>query len=81
MTFIPQDQTFADAAEAYRRVWVDNGSKIVDGLEQATGLTYLEKHVDAVIFEGASSSGSGDHPMYLRASYPLDVKQATLAQG
>jgi hypothetical protein len=78
MTFTPQDQTFAEAAEAYRRLWVDEGSKIIEAMERGTGLTYLEKHVNAVIFEGTSSSGSGTRPMYLRASYPSDVKQAVL---
>ena len=65
MTFTPQDQTFAAAAEAYRSLWVDEGSKIIEAMERGTGLTYLEKHVNAVIFEGASISGSGNRPMYL----------------
>jgi hypothetical protein len=78
MTFTPQDQTFADAAEAYRRVWNAEGSTIVDAMERGTGLTFLETHVNAVIFEGVSKSGVGDSPMYLRASYPADVKKATL---
>ena len=78
MTFTPQDQTFAEAAEAYRRVWVAEGSTIVDAMERATGLRFLETHVNAVIFEGVSKSGVGDSPMYLRASYPAEVKKATL---
>ena len=78
MTLTPQDQTFAEAAEAYRRVWVAEGSTIVDAMERGTGLTFLEKHVNAVIFEGVSRSGAGDGPMYLRASYPADVKKAVL---
>src|SRR2546426_7126567 len=78
MTFTPQDQTFAGAAEAYRRLWVDEGSTIIESMERGTGLTYMENHVNAVVFEGPSSSGAGDRPMYLRASYPADVKKATL---
>jgi hypothetical protein len=78
MTFTPQDQTFAEAAEAYRRVWAAEGSTIVDAMERGTGLRFLETHVNAVIFEGTSHSGLGDKPMYLRASYPADVKKATL---
>ena len=78
MTFTPQDQTFAEAAEAYRRIWVSEGSAIVDTMERVTSLTFLERHVSAVIFEGTSHSGMGDGPMYLRASYPADVKKATL---
>ena len=78
MTFTPQDQTFADAAEVYRRLWVDEGSKIIEAMELGTGLRYFEKHVNAVIFEGTSSSGIGDRPMYLRASYPTEVKLSVL---
>jgi hypothetical protein len=78
ITFTPQDQKFVEAAETYRRLWADEGSKIIEAMERGTGLTFLENHVEAVIFEGPSSSGFGDRPMYLRASYPADVKKATM---
>jgi hypothetical protein len=78
MTFTPQDQSFAEAAEEYRRIWVAEGSTIVDAMERETGLTFPVSHVDAVIFEGTSHSGMGTGPMYLRASYSADVKKGTL---
>ena len=80
MTFTAQDETpaFATAAEAYRRIWVDEGPRIVEAMERVTGLRFLETNVKAVIFEGPSRSGVGDSPMYLRASYTEDVKKATL---
>jgi hypothetical protein len=78
MTFTPQDQTFAAAAEAYRQLWVDEGSRIIEGMEQQSGLTFPENHVTAVVFEGVSQSGSGNVPMRLRASYPPDVKKSAL---
>ena len=80
MTFTAQDETpaFATAAEAYRRLWSDEGSRIVEAMERGTGLTFRETQVKAVIFEGPSRSGIGDSPMYLRASYPDDVKKSTL---
>ena len=78
MTFTAQDQTFAQAAEEYRSIWVAEGSTIVDAMERGTGLRFQETHVDAVVFEGVSQSGIGGGPMYLRASYPADVKKATL---
>jgi hypothetical protein len=78
MTFTPQDQTFAAAAEEYRRLWADEGSRIVAAMEQRTGLQFLETHVMAVVFEGISSSGVGDLPMHLRASSPREVKLETL---
>ena len=78
MTFTPQEREFADAAEAYRRLWAGEGPKIVEAMERVSGLRFRETHVKAVIFEGPSRSGYGDVPMYLRASYPADVKKATL---
>jgi hypothetical protein len=78
MTFFPQDEKFTAAAAEYRRVWAGEGSRIVEAMERATALTFLETHVNAVIYEGVSSSGVGDVPMQLRASNPPDVKKATL---
>ena len=78
MTFTPEDRKFEEAAEAYRRLWAAEGSKIVEAMERVSGLTFRETHIKAVIFEGPSRSGFGDIPMYLRASYPADVKKATL---
>lgn len=78
MTFTAQADTFTNAAEAYRRAWADEGSRIVDTMERVTGLTFREKHVKAVVFEGPSQSGGGDRPMYLRASNAPEVKRATL---
>ena len=78
LTFTPQDQTFAAAAEAYRLLWEDEGPKIVEAMERGSGLKFVEHDIKAVIFEGASSSGFGATPMQLRASYPAEVKKATL---
>ena len=80
MTFTAQNQTpaFATAADEYRRIWVDEGPRIVEAMERGTGLTFLETNVKAVIFEGPSRSGSDDTPMYLRASYPENWKKAAL---
>ena len=47
-------------------------------MERVSGLRFLESHVNAVVFEGVSRSGTGNTPMYLRASYPANVKKATL---
>ena len=47
-------------------------------MERGSGLAFLENHVNVIVFEGVSQSGGGSRPMYLRASYPADVKKATL---
>jgi hypothetical protein len=78
MTFTPQDQTFSEAADAYRQTWVAEGSAIVDAMERVSGLRFLESHVSAVVFEGPSRSGTESTPMYLRASYSANVKRSAL---
>jgi hypothetical protein len=78
MTFTAQDSSFTDAAQTYRRLWAAEGTPIVEAMERVSGLAFQETHVRAVIFEGTSNAGMGDAPMYLRASYPDDVKKATL---
>jgi hypothetical protein len=78
MTFTPEDRKFTEAADAYTRLWAVEGPKMAEAMERGSGLSFRETHVKAVIFEGPSRSGYGDVPMYLRASYPADVKKATL---
>jgi hypothetical protein len=78
MTFSPQAHPFTEAAEAYRRVWAADGTRIVETMQRVSGLTFRETHVKAIVFEDVSQSGAGDRPMYLRASYAPDVKKATL---
>ena len=79
LTFTPESQKFLDATEAYRQLWAAEGDAIIGAIERASGLTFREREVKAIVFEGASSSGFGDTPMRMRASYPLEVKRATLA--
>ena len=78
MAFTPREARFALAAEAYRRLWADEGSRIIEALERGSGRTFVERNIQAVIFEGPSSSGSRDVPMYLRASYTADEKKGAV---
>jgi hypothetical protein len=78
MTFFPQDQRFADAAEAYGRLWADEGARITEALQGSTRLTFVGRNIPAVIYEGPSTSGNRDIPMFLRASYTTDEKRAAV---
>jgi hypothetical protein len=78
MTFNPQDPTFAAATEEYRRIWADDGSRIVDGMQGVTGLTFFQSSIAATVYEGISLAGDRDSPMLLRASYPVDTKRSAL---
>ena len=69
MTFTAEDASFTGAAEAYHRLWSDEGTAIVDAWQRVTGLTFPESRITAIVYEGTSFSGSGGMPMRLRASY------------
>jgi hypothetical protein len=78
ITFSAQNQQYAEAAEEYRRLWADQGTRMIQAMERVSGLKFAETELKAVIYEGPSNSGFGSNPMNLRASYPMDVKKATL---
>ena len=79
MTFTAQDASFTGAAEAYRRLWSDEGAAIVDAWERVTGLSFMQTQITAIVYEGISSAGSATTPMRLRASYNADTKRSALA--
>jgi hypothetical protein len=78
--FEPQSPTeaFVKAAAEYDALWKAEGPRMVEAMERVTGLPFEEREIRAIIYEGASFSGSGARPMQLRASYPAEVKKATL---
>lgn len=78
MNFTPESEKYAEAARQYREIWDAEGGKMIEATEIVSGLKFFETEIAVIVFEGASSSGFGDEPMKLRASYPLEVKKATL---
>jgi hypothetical protein len=80
ITFAPQikNADFEVAVQEYRRIWADEGERIIEMMEQVTKLKFPERSIKAEIYEGPSRSGRGRTPMRLRASYSPDVKKGTL---
>ena len=78
--FEPQSPTeaFVKAATEYDALWKTEGARMVEAMERISGVRFEERKIKAIIYEGTSFSGSGDRPMQLRASYPAEVKKATL---
>jgi hypothetical protein len=68
----------AAATEDYRRLWADEGSRIVAALESITGIGFFQGNINAIVYEGVSFSGNRDTPMRLRASYSPDGKRSSL---
>jgi hypothetical protein len=78
INFTPESERFSAATQEYRQIWQSEGEKMIAAMEQVTGLKYPEKEFNAIVFEGVSESGFEKRPMKMRASYPTDVKKATL---
>lgn len=72
--FFTNSSEFKNALSEYEIIWSNEGNKIIDGLQKTSSLNFGTENVDAEIYEGISTS----HPLRLRASYPNDVKKATL---
>jgi len=78
MNFTPESEKYTQATKQYQEIWDTEGRKMIEAMEIVSGLRFLETDIPVIVFEGASSSGFGDRPMKLRASYPEEVKKATL---
>ena len=78
MNFTPESDKYAEATKQYQQIWNAEGGKMTEAMEIVSGLRFSETDIPVIVFEGASSSGFGDRPMKLRASYPEEVKKATL---
>lgn len=78
LNFTPESERFSEATKQYQSIWDTEGKRMVETMEQVSGLKFQETDIQVIVYEGASNSGYGDRPMRLRASYPEDVKKATL---
>jgi hypothetical protein len=76
--FSPESESFAEAARAYQSLWEAEGSRIIAAMEHVSRLTFPEREIQVVVYEGISQSGSAGRPMRMRASYPAATTQATL---
>lgn len=76
--FSPEADKFAQATSEYQKIWSEEGDRMIEAMESVSGLKFQETDIKAVVYEGPSNSGYKERPMKLRASYPTDVKKATL---
>jgi hypothetical protein len=78
LEFMPATPTHRNAAGIYAAIWDEFGDRIVLALEARTCLPFSEPRVSAMVDDATSHSAGPEHPMQLRATYPLGVKRATL---
>ncbi len=65
---------FSEALGEYKKIWEEDGEKIINEWESYTGFKFKETEINSVIFAGRSHS----HPLSLRYSNTIDKKKATL---
>lgn len=78
VSFSSESEKYAKATTEYEAIWSSEGKRIIETMERVSGVEFSEREVRAIVYEGVSWSGFGNEPMKLRASYPSDVKKATL---
>jgi hypothetical protein len=78
VSFSPESEKYAQATSEYQAIWNSDGQRITEAMERVSGVRFTENDIQAIVYEGVSWSGFGNRPMKLRASYPPDVKKATL---
>jgi hypothetical protein len=78
INFSPESEKYTQATTEYQTLWNSEGERIVAAMEKVSGVKFTDNVIPAIVFEGPSSSGLGNDPMKLRASYPPDVKKGTL---
>lgn len=78
LEFIPGTAAYGYAARMYEAIWQEHGERIIAALEARSCMPFREARVAAVVEDATSHSGGPNHPMRLRASYPLALKQSTL---
>jgi hypothetical protein len=78
LSFKPVSEEFKLATEDYQNIWNKEGEIIIKTFEEVTGLSFKQKSIDVIVYEGPSFSGKLNTPMKLRASYSTDLKRGTI---
>lgn len=78
LRFTPVEPGFAAAAEEYRQLWCDEGARIVQALEEATGHPFPTTPIEVFVANATPMTAYDGRTIWLKASYPTYYKRATL---
>ena len=78
VSFVPVQPGFAAGAAEYRAIWGREGPRIAAALEAATGLTFPEAPIEALVGELRPMAAYDGRTIRLRAGYSPLYKKATL---
>jgi hypothetical protein len=69
---------FAADTEEYRRIWVDQGGRMIAALEAAAGVEFPAPPIEAFVSDGPPMMSYDGRTLRLRAGYRTAYKTATL---
>jgi hypothetical protein len=78
LTFTPVEPEYAAAAEEYRAMWCEEGARIVQALEEATGHPFPSGPIEVFVANATPMTTYDGRTIWLKASYPAYYKRATL---
>jgi hypothetical protein len=78
ITFTPVQPNFAAAADEYRQLWCDEGVRIVQALEEASGQPFPATPIEVFVANVTPMTAYDGRTIWLKASYPAYYKRATL---
>jgi hypothetical protein len=78
LTFVPVQPDFAAAAAEYRQLWCDEGARIVQALEEASGQPFPATPIEVFVANATPMTAYDGRTIWLKASYPAYYKRATL---
>ena len=68
-----------NATKEYQTIWKEDGDRIVEIMEQISGLRFIDRHIEAFVYFGIPYSGKNVHtPMLLRSYDSSDRGKAVL---
>lgn len=78
ISFTPTAPAFTAGAAEYEGIWQGDGARIVAALEKASGLSFPDSSIDAIVSNGRPMMSFDGRTMRLRATYSPAYKKATL---
>ncbi|HET9429293.1 MAG TPA: hypothetical protein VFO69_13130 [Allosphingosinicella sp.] len=78
VAFIPAAPDLAEPAEAYRRIWETDGSRIVRSMEEIVGVEYPASAIEVIISKGRPMTAFDGRTIRLRAGYSPNYMKATM---
>jgi hypothetical protein len=78
ISFKATEPGFKAAAQEYRQLWCDEGPRIIQALEEATGHPFPSTPIEVFVANVTPMTTYDGRTMLLKASYPTYYKRATL---